>query len=326
MVRAGKLRRSRPILPSASESSRPEESSAANTVELPAGCTILDRNPHSPPPGGGVKSVGTQAQPGPAADTTGNADVRWPREASVGALPSAVKQDKGLMENVVDGVGGTKTSTSSVSDQTAAAFSQASSTAPSQRLSDAPGSAQTRDDRPPPSVPDSKSKSKASPLKEAWASAGALLESVASAGGMRKTDDSRGVKGRRESTVVAHAGEKGVAAPAAGGSARTREKLEPGRQQQRAEQNRNAPPIALLLRYNPGPTFRKSRGRKRKVLLDPSEITANDVIGVEKLLALLKDPAIQQVSLIQEPSSLFRRGSVGTRSEDKISTKYLFRA
>lgn len=54
-----------------------------------------------------------------------------------------------------------------------------------------------------------------------------------------------------------------------------------------------APPT---MRYNPGPTFRKARGRKRKALLDPSGITEGSVIETKELEALLKDATLQQVS------------------------------
>lgn len=50
------------------------------------------------------------------------------------------------------------------------------------------------------------------------------------------------------------------------------------------------------VRYSPGPTFRKARGRKKKALLDPSEVTKNRVIGVKELNALLRDLALQQVN------------------------------
>lgn len=50
------------------------------------------------------------------------------------------------------------------------------------------------------------------------------------------------------------------------------------------------------LRYNPGPTFRKARGRKRKALLDPSKVTEGSTIGTKELNALLKDDTLQQVS------------------------------
>lgn len=50
--------------------------------------------------------------------------------------------------------------------------------------------------------------------------------------------------------------------------------------------------------YNPGPTFRRPRGRKRKTLLDASRVTADDIIGAEKVLALVADPIIQQASLV----------------------------
>lgn len=49
------------------------------------------------------------------------------------------------------------------------------------------------------------------------------------------------------------------------------------------------------VRYTPGPTFRKARGRKRKALLDPSEVTEGSIIGGKVLEALLKDTTLQQV-------------------------------
>lgn len=48
--------------------------------------------------------------------------------------------------------------------------------------------------------------------------------------------------------------------------------------------------------FNPGPTVRKARGRKKKVLLDTSEVTKDGVVGAEELEALLKDATLQQVS------------------------------
>lgn len=50
--------------------------------------------------------------------------------------------------------------------------------------------------------------------------------------------------------------------------------------------------------YNPGPTFRRARGRKKKTLLDASRVTADDTIGSEKVLALAADPTMQQVGLV----------------------------
>lgn len=49
------------------------------------------------------------------------------------------------------------------------------------------------------------------------------------------------------------------------------------------------------VRYNPGPTVRSARGRKRKAVLDASEVTVSDTVGAEKILALVGDPALQQV-------------------------------
>ena len=49
------------------------------------------------------------------------------------------------------------------------------------------------------------------------------------------------------------------------------------------------------VRYNPGPTFRKARGRKKKALLDPSEVSEDDDVGAKELGALLKDATLQQV-------------------------------
>eukprot|EP00752_Nemacystus_decipiens_P009008 g8041.t1 len=51
------------------------------------------------------------------------------------------------------------------------------------------------------------------------------------------------------------------------------------------------------VRYNPEPTFRKARGRKKKALLDPSEVTKDTVVGAKELEALLKDATLQQASL-----------------------------
>lgn len=50
------------------------------------------------------------------------------------------------------------------------------------------------------------------------------------------------------------------------------------------------------VRYNPGPTFRKARGRKKKALLDSSEVTKDNVIGVKELNVLLRDVTLQQVN------------------------------
>lgn len=49
------------------------------------------------------------------------------------------------------------------------------------------------------------------------------------------------------------------------------------------------------VRYNPGPTFRKARGRKKKALLDPSEVTEGGVVGAKELEELLNDATLQQV-------------------------------
>ncbi|CAM9309505.1 unnamed protein product, partial [Hapterophycus canaliculatus] len=291
MVRAGKLRRSRPVLPSASEIRRLEEShrgaSAANNAELPPGCTIVDRNPHRSLVQVGAESIVTNAKTGLIAEPAAHADGTWARRASTSALPAAVEQDRRVVENVAGSAGGTRRKRLSLLDDTAAAFPQAAPTAPPQRLSDVTSSAETRDDRPRPAVPDPKSKSR--PLGEAWASAEALLKSVASVGGT-SADDSR-----REFPAVAPAADKLAAMPAAVGPGRARTQMESGRPLQHAGQN--APSIALPSRYNPGPTFRQSRGRKRKALLDPSEITVDGVVGAEELFALLGDPSIQQASL-----------------------------
>ncbi|CAM9490924.1 unnamed protein product, partial [Ectocarpus sp. 12 AP-2014] len=38
-------------------------------------------------------------------------------------------------------------------------------------------------------------------------------------------------------------------------------------------------------------------GRRRKALLDPSGITAEEIVGADELLALLRDSSLQQASL-----------------------------
>lgn len=81
------------------------------------------------------------------------------------------------------------------------------------------------------------------------------------------------------------------------------------------------------LRYNPGPTFRKARGRKKKALLDPSEVTEGSVIGVKELTALLEDATLQQV-LCKCQHAFFYFGlrllgcrSGELRSQERFSTR-----
>ncbi|CAM9265174.1 unnamed protein product, partial [Scytosiphon promiscuus] len=293
MIQAGKLRRSRPVLPSASEARGLDEShqeaEVANTADLPPGCTIVDRNPCRSIVEVDVKSVKKHAKTGPTARPTVGDDARRAKKGSVAALLGAGDGDgeNCAVENVLGGTRGTGTRTSSVLDNTAAAFPQAVPTGPLQQMSDVSGSTETPDERPPTVVPDSKSKS--SRLREAWASAGALLKSVASVGGMGEKDVSRRVKGKRRVTAETPATE--MATSARTGKAGVHTKIP------RQQVAQNTPPLAMPSRYNPGPTFRKSRGRKRKAVLDPSGITADDVVGPEQLIALLEDTAIQQASL-----------------------------
>ena len=108
------------------------------------------------------------------------------------------------------------------------------------------------------------------PPKTAWISAEAFLQSVASSGSaIRKNGHlDRTVGGSRAHFVA---------------SAENR--LPPLPSQTRA------------VRYNPGPTFKKARGRKKKALLDPSEVTKDRLIGAKELTALLGDLNLQQVRL-----------------------------
>ncbi|CAB1103048.1 unnamed protein product [Ectocarpus sp. CCAP 1310/34] len=279
MIEAGKLRRSRPVLMSASEIAKNEEDTPRGD-DLPSGCTILNRNPSL---------------------TLASSDFVKPHQKSTKASDlEVVKASDGkgnsLLEAARRGVGEVggsaakeTTPSSSVSDDSPGAAGQLeTSTIPP---TSAPNGRPTRDESPPP-----KSGSKSNALEMAWSSAEAFLRSIASGGG--PGEKKAGRSGRRESHVdtVKVAGTQTEAPGKPVPFGRAGESSSPGRPQHR-QAGGGAAPKASPLRYNPGPTFRKSRGRRRKALLDPSGITAEKVVGADELLALLRDSSLQQASL-----------------------------
>ncbi|CAM9374781.1 unnamed protein product [Ectocarpus sp. 4 AP-2014] len=279
MIEAGKLRRSRPVLMSASEIAK-NEGETPRVDDLPLGCTILNRNPAL------ALASSDFVKPHQKSAKASDLDVGKASDGKGNSLPEAAR-------HAVGEVGGSAakgtTSSSSVSDDCpgAAGQSATSTIPPISALNGRP----TRDESPPP-----RSGSKSNALEMARSSAEAFLRSIASGGGPGEKKAER--FGRRESRVdtakVAGTQPEAPGKPVPFG--RARESSSPGRPQHR-QAGKGAAPKASPLRYNPGPTFRKHRGRRRKALLDPSGITAEEVVGADELLALLRDSSLQQASL-----------------------------
>ncbi|CBJ30041.1 DNA helicase II [Ectocarpus siliculosus] len=280
MIEAGKLRRSRPVLMSASEIAKNEEDTPRGD-DLPSGCTILNRNPAL------ALASSDFVKPHHKSAEASDLDAAKASDGKGNSLLEAARR-------AVGEVGGSAskgtTPSSSVADDSAGAAGQSetSTIPPTSALNGRP----TRDESPPP-----RSGSKSNALEMAWSSAEAFLRSIASGGGPgeKKTERS----GRKESRV--DTAKVAGTQPEAPGMApvpfgRAGEPSSPGRPQHR-QAGEGAAPKASPLRYNPGPTFRKSRGRRRKALLDPSGITAEEVVGADELLALLGDSSLQQASL-----------------------------
>ncbi|CAM9200493.1 unnamed protein product [Ectocarpus sp. 13 AM-2016] len=248
--------------------------------DLPSGCTILDRNPSL------ALASSDFAKPHQKSTKASDLDVA---EASGGKGNSLLEAARRAVREVDGSAAKGTTPSSSVSDDSpgAAGQSETLTIPPTSALSGRP----TRDESPP-----YRSGPKSNALEMAWSSAETFLRSIASGDGLGENKAER--PGRRESRVdtAKVAGNQpeapGKPVPFRG----VGESSSPGRPQHR-QAGEGAAPKASPLRYNPGPTFRKSRGRRRKALLDPSGITAEEVVGADELLALLRDCSLQQASL-----------------------------
>lgn len=307
LIQAGKIRRGRPVLPSAAELRKLNSSSADDEDGLPPGCTIINRN---------TKANAAAAEFGTAGrvpDT--DAPTRRIRKAT--PLLAAAEPAITAVENAGAGIVATGTEpSSSVVDVPAAANPPAGvyTTLPQRRLTAVGDSSRASAEKPKPATAGSGSSSKPSALKQAWASAEAFLGSVAaSVGGTTEQD---GILGHRadgspeQRAVPAPARSKAVP-PMGKGSTRISRPRRVKEKIPAMEMPPAVPPLpspremakkvvpSRAVRYNPGPAFRETRGRKKKALLDPSEITKDGVVGTKELIALLKDPALQQVSLIE---------------------------
>lgn len=291
LIQAGKIRRSRPVLPSGAERRKLDSSSADGDNGLPPGCTIVNRNPNA--------ILAESSTAGRVSDTDAAA---W-RKGKAKPVTAAVGKPS-------EGVVATGTRRSSVVDVPAAAYpSGACTTQPQQRRLAVRGSSRGSAEKSEPAAAGSSSKPSA--FKQAWGSAEAFLESIASIGGASERDEHPRRRVSSESLEQ-------QAAPAPWRKAVPAEKKgsTPISRSREASGGNSTPVVKIplpatplpspreitkkvvpsrSLRYNPGPTFRETRGRKKKALLDPSEITEDNVVGTEELNALLADPALQQV-------------------------------
>lgn len=263
---------------SASETDKIEEDTPT-VDDLPSGCTILNRNPSLALASSDVvKSYQNSVE----ASDLAVADASNGKGSSSTLLQAA----RGVVEEAGGSVA--KGTSSSVSDESPgpAGQSATSTIPPTPAVNGRP----TRVESPPP-----RSGSKSNALELAWSSAEAFLRSIASVGGpgeKKTTERSVGKAGRVDTATVAGTQPEAPGKPVP--FRREGRSSSPGRPQHR-QAREGAAPKASPRRYNPGPTFRKSRGRRRKALLDPSGITAEEVVGANDLLALLRDSSLQQV-------------------------------
>ena len=291
LVQAGKLRRSRPVLPPDSEMRALQSSPRENGGDtLPPGCTIVNRNDIPGDANTNSKSLlttrkvirtsdaRTRGTDTPTTDTTLAATAAAAAAAAVTSADAAAENS-----NLADSAGLRPSSADALS---------AAPSAPSQRRSF--GDEQDGDDLPPatgrPNASNPHSASTAdvaaSPAPTCAVDAGHIPSGMAAmpaparleAPARREPVSGRRQKdGARTTTTV-------VTQP-------------PPPPPPRLVDDAAAGDLTRVL-YNPGPTFRRTRGRKKKTLLDASRVTADDIAGSEKVLALVADPTLQQVRLV----------------------------
>ena len=296
LVQAGKLRRSRPVLPPDSEmralqsSSRHRENGGDT---LPPGCTVVNRNSGFGDANTNSKSLLTTRKDitssGARIRGTDTPTTDTPSAATAAAVAAAAAAEN---SSLADFAG---LRSSSVATLFAA---PSAPTAPSQQHS-------FGDDFPP-AAP------RLSASKPISASAETVVVSAAPTGAIGTGDVPGGMAATAGPVRLEALTKKGHLAEI---EATKREPMSCPRQKEGmtatmtvVTQPPPPPPPRLgdagtagdLTRvlYNPGPTFRRARGRKKKTLLDASGVTVDGTIGSDKVLALAADPTIQQVILV----------------------------
>lgn len=305
LVQAGKLRRSRPVLPPDSEMralQSPPRRRENGGDTLPPGCTIVNRNDGFGDANTSSKPLLTTRKVISSSDTRTRVD-NTPTTGTISAATAAA---------AAAAVGAAGTENSSLADfagsrpssaDTLSADPSAPAAPPPQRHS--LGDKQAGDDF----LPAAPRPSGSNPIS---ASPEVVVVSAAPTG----TIDTGDVPGGMAATAAPVRLE---ALPKMGNPAEieaTRhEPMSGPRQKEGATTTTTVvtqppppPPPRLVdagtaegltrVLYNPGPTFRRARGRKKKTLLDASRVTADGTIGSEKVLALAADPTMQQVGFV----------------------------
>lgn len=282
LVQAGKLRRSRPVLPPDSQMRARQSSPRENGGDtLPLGCTIVNRNGILDDANTNSKSVLTTHKVIRSSDArTGGTDTPTTDTtlaATAAAAAAVVTAAAAAADNLnpADSAGLRPSSADALA---------ATPSAPSQRRSF--GDEQAGGDMPPAAPRPSASNPHS-------ASAADVAVSAAPTGAIDTGDIPSGMAA--------------TPAPARLKAPARREPMSGPRQKDGSTTTTTAVSARLVdaatpgeltrVLYNPGPTFRRARGRKKKTLLDASRVTADDIAGSEKVLALVADTTLQQVSL-----------------------------
>lgn len=296
LVQAGKLRRSRPVLPPASEvrlleTSPPPYRREHETQDdlLPPGCTIINRSVRPSPSNSSPTTTTTEA-----VKKTLRAGKQGPESGidiySSGAVDDYKRERSAASRPTPPATAATPAAAATVSSPTTPA-SSASTT-----IAVAAGRHREIEME---TAPAQKTSNELAQLAEttlptAGASSVAGKAEARGGGG----GGSEGGEGLRPAppalasvTAAAKAAAKvGVSQPLHAGAAplvTPRKGMGAGA--------RGTAARSSAVRFNPGPTFGRSRGRTKKRLLDPSGITVGDTVGREKILALIADPTLQKV-------------------------------
>lgn len=290
LVEAGRIRHNRPVLPSASELRAYESSPYAHQTDvdpLPAGCTILNRNLNIASADATRVTRAVPSRPKPRNAAMSKLDEIKTRVVT-GTRVSCVDDERPgagtkLVMEIAEGDGSAREFAPAPDPTTPVSLGTGASLPPRK--------SETGEETPPnrePRVEPQRSEAEDTPSLSADTSS---PSSGAKGGGQDDAGDGRPVpakarsagspqRSRKERGATARKGQATQAAPA----------LRPW-----VAAGAKAVGVSNQVRYNPPPKFGSGRGRKAKKLLDASDICADEPIGHEEILALVTDPATQQV-------------------------------